>query len=96
VECMICNITGCICYGSENFGLSSLHDDYVGFAGATLNFYSVAPNRFEYRFNKVKKICSQIFSLLLLYSEDPGFNPEYPTLLLRTFVLFLSRPITRI
>jgi hypothetical protein len=33
VECMICNIPGRICYGSENFGLSSLHGDYVGFAG---------------------------------------------------------------
>jgi hypothetical protein len=32
---MICNIPGRICYGSENFGLSSLHDDSVGFAGAT-------------------------------------------------------------
>jgi hypothetical protein len=33
VDCMICNIPGRICYGSENFGLSSLHDDCVGFAG---------------------------------------------------------------
>jgi hypothetical protein len=31
VERMICYIPGCICYGSENFGLGSLHDDYVGF-----------------------------------------------------------------
>jgi len=31
----ICDIPGCICYGSENFGLASLHDDYVGLAGAT-------------------------------------------------------------
>jgi len=29
---MICYIRGCICYGSENFGLGSLHDDYVGLA----------------------------------------------------------------
>jgi hypothetical protein len=29
---MICYIPGCICYGSENFGLRSLHDDYVGLA----------------------------------------------------------------
>jgi hypothetical protein len=34
VERMISYITGCICYGSENFGLGSLHDDYVGLAGA--------------------------------------------------------------
>jgi hypothetical protein len=40
----------CICYGSENFGLGSLHDDYVGFAGATPQFYSVAPYKFDYRF----------------------------------------------
>jgi hypothetical protein len=33
---MICYIAGCICYGSENFGLGSLHDNYVGLAGATL------------------------------------------------------------
>jgi hypothetical protein len=26
---MICYIPGCICYGSKNFGLGSLHDDYV-------------------------------------------------------------------
>jgi len=47
---MICYIPGCICYGSENFGLGSLHDDYVGLAGATQQFYSVAPYRFNYRF----------------------------------------------
>jgi hypothetical protein len=50
VEYMICNIPGRICYGSENFGLSSLLDDYVGFASATPQFYSVAPDRFDYRF----------------------------------------------
>jgi hypothetical protein len=32
---MICYIPGCICYRSENFGLGSLHDDYIGLAGAT-------------------------------------------------------------
>ena len=47
---MICYVPGCICYGSENFGLGSLHDDYVGLAGATPQFYSVAPYRFDYRF----------------------------------------------
>jgi hypothetical protein len=47
---MICYIPGCICYGSENFGLGSLHVDYVGLAGATPQFYSVAPYRFDYRF----------------------------------------------
>jgi hypothetical protein len=30
---MICNIPGRIFYGSDHFGLSSLHDDYGGFAG---------------------------------------------------------------
>ena len=50
VERMICYIPGCICYGSENFGLGSLHDEYVGFAGATPHFYSVAQYRFDYRF----------------------------------------------
>jgi hypothetical protein len=47
---MICNIPGRIYYASENFGLSALHDDYVGFAGATPQFNSVAPDRFDYRF----------------------------------------------
>jgi len=47
---MICYIAGCICYGSENFGLGSMHDDYVGLAGTTPQFYSVAPYRFDYRF----------------------------------------------
>ena len=47
VERMICCITGSICYGSENFGLGSLQDDYVGLAGATPHFYSVAPYRFD-------------------------------------------------
>jgi hypothetical protein len=50
VERMICYIPGCICYGSENFGLGSLHYEYVGLAGATPQFYSVAPYRFGYRF----------------------------------------------
>jgi len=50
VERMICYIPRRICYGSENFGLGSLHDDYVGLAGATPQFYSVAPYRFDYRF----------------------------------------------
>jgi hypothetical protein len=39
---MFCYIPGCICYGSENFGLGSLHDDSIGGAGATPQFYSVA------------------------------------------------------
>jgi hypothetical protein len=47
---MICYITGCIWYGSENFGLGSLHDDCVGLAGATPQFHSLAPYRFDYRF----------------------------------------------
>ena len=50
VERMICYIPGCIWYGSENFGLGSLHDDYVGLAGATPQFYSVAPYMFDYPF----------------------------------------------
>ena len=50
VERVICYILGCICYGSENFGLGSLLDDYVGLAGATPQFCSVAPYRFDYRF----------------------------------------------
>jgi len=50
VKPMICYIPGCICYGSDNFGLGSLYDDSVGLAGATPQFSSVAPNRFDYRF----------------------------------------------
>ena len=47
---MICYIPGCICCGSENFGLGSLPGDYVGFAGATPQLYSVAPYKFDYNF----------------------------------------------
>jgi hypothetical protein len=47
---MICYIPGGICYGSENFGLGFLHDDSFGLAGATTQFYSVAPCRFHYYF----------------------------------------------
>jgi hypothetical protein len=50
VERMICYIPACICYGSEKFRVGYLHDDYVGLAGATPQFYSVAPYRFDYRF----------------------------------------------
>ena len=46
---MICYIPGCICYGSENFGLGTLHDVCVGLAGATLHFCSVASYTFDYR-----------------------------------------------
>jgi hypothetical protein len=41
----------CICYGSKNFGLGSLHDEYVGLSCATPKFYSAAPYRFDYRSN---------------------------------------------
>ena len=47
---MIYYIPGCISYGSENFGLESLHVDSVGLPGATPQFYSVAPYRFDYSF----------------------------------------------
>jgi hypothetical protein len=47
---MICYIPECICCGSGSFGLRSLHDASVGLAGATPQFYSVAPYRFDYRF----------------------------------------------
>jgi hypothetical protein len=47
---MVCYITGCDCCGSEDFGLGSLDDDYVGIAGATPQFYSIAPYRSDYRF----------------------------------------------
>jgi hypothetical protein len=47
VERMICYTAGCIFYGSENFGLGSLHDDYVGLVGSTPQFYSVAPYKFD-------------------------------------------------
>ena len=50
MQSMICYIPGCICYGSENFGLGFLHDDNVGLAGATPQLYSVDPYRFDYRF----------------------------------------------
>ena len=45
VERKICYIPGCICYGSENFGLDSLHDGYVVLAGATPEYYFVTPHK---------------------------------------------------
>jgi len=47
---MICYIPACICCGSENFGLGSLFDDYVGLADATPQFYFVVPYPFDYSF----------------------------------------------
>jgi len=47
---IICYISGWICYGFENYGFGSLHDDYVRFVGATPQFYSEAPCRFNYCF----------------------------------------------
>jgi hypothetical protein len=44
---MICYKPECICYGSENFGLGSLHDDYVGLAGATPQFYSISSSYYK-------------------------------------------------
>jgi hypothetical protein len=43
-------IPGYICYGSENFWLRSLHDNYFGVADATPYFNSVAPYGFHYCF----------------------------------------------
>ena len=48
VEYMICYIAGCICHGTENFGLGSLHDDYVGLVDPNPQFYHVAPYSFDY------------------------------------------------
>ena len=40
---MICYIPGCICYGSENFVLGSVHDDCVGLAERnTLRYFHIA------------------------------------------------------
>jgi hypothetical protein len=48
---MICYIPGFICCGSENFGLGSLHDEYVGIAGAnhsSIYFYASNAKEKEY------------------------------------------------
>jgi hypothetical protein len=61
VERVVCYIPGCIGYGSENFGLGSLRIDSVGLDGATTQFYSVAPYRFDYRFVDEKFVfCRQM------------------------------------
>ena len=39
VQSMICYLPGCICYGSQNLGLGSLLDYYVGLTGATPQLY---------------------------------------------------------
>jgi hypothetical protein len=39
MQSMICYITECIYYDSENFGLASLRYDCVGLSGVTPQFY---------------------------------------------------------
>ena len=39
MQSMMCYIPGCVCCGSENFGLGSLCDYYVGLAGTTPEFH---------------------------------------------------------
>jgi hypothetical protein len=71
VERMICYIPGCICYGSENFGLGSLHDDYVGLPGATPQFYSVNKKGVhKYRTTKFCMVVSNICGYSLWRSRD--------------------------
>jgi hypothetical protein len=48
----ICNVLGCICYGSKNFGFGSLHDEYVGIS------FRVNPKKKSYT-----KYCIVFFSL---------------------------------
>jgi len=50
VECVIGYIPGRVGYGSEKFRLVSLHDCYIGFAGAAPQFNSIGPHSFEYHF----------------------------------------------
>jgi hypothetical protein len=58
---MICCIPGCICYGSENFGLGSLHDDYVGLAGATQQFRTLDNMMLIYIIHQSLFYCSLTF-----------------------------------
>jgi hypothetical protein len=60
---MISSTPGCIWYGSENFGLGSLHDVYVALGGATPQFYSVAPYRFDYRFGDEQFIFHRLMGI---------------------------------
>ena len=83
MQSMICYIPGCICYVSENFGLGSLHDDYVGLDVATPQFYSVAPYRFDYRFVDEK---------FVFYRQMGYFSiNQLPFLFLSRFVFFFWR-----
>jgi len=50
MECVIVNIPRRVGYGSEKFRLASLHNCYIGFVGATPQFNSIGPCRYEYRF----------------------------------------------
>ena len=47
---MICYVTRCVGYSSENFELGSLHDGYVGLESAIPQFYSIAPYSFNCRY----------------------------------------------
>jgi hypothetical protein len=73
---MICYIPVCICYGSENSGFGSPRDDYVGLAGATPQFYSVAPYRFHYRFVDESLILYREMGFFSCQTDDLfDFNP---------------------
>jgi len=50
MECMIGNIPRRVGYGWEKFRLVPLHNCDIGFVGATPQFNSIGPYRFEYRF----------------------------------------------
>ena len=77
---MICYISGWICYGSENFGLGILRDDYVGLAGATPQFYSLTQYRFDYRF---------VNELFVFYSF-PLWRCDPTRLMASSFLRFLD------
>ena len=50
MECTIGNIARRVGYCSEKFRLVSLHNCYIGFVGATPQFNSIGPYRFENSF----------------------------------------------
>jgi hypothetical protein len=82
---MICYVPGCICCGSQNFWLGSLHDDYSVLAGATPQFYSVTPYGYDYRFVLIRLRGKR--SLLYFEREAPCASFKLPS---RKFHVFRS------
>jgi hypothetical protein len=86
---MICYIPGCICYGSENFGLRSQRVESIRLPGATPQLHSVTSYKFDYCFvdekfilyrvmgffPPINQLISFVFESVFFFFDD-GFFPN--------------------